>query len=400
MSKNADPVRHMDRWKYFALIFVLVGSLSDYSVFFRGTIFPTVFVLGSCFLFVTLYLVIDDRTLHIPRYLLVPLTTLLCAYAITMPFRPEVFYRSIIDITVLSVSVLLIPQVIDRSLFFYFVQNLSVLLVLIGLPAVIIGPYSLFGTTIGYPWQASLPILPGTWYPLQSIYTNPNFLSAFILGGMLTALYSYDKLDNSYSLFACLVSGGGLLLTQSRSAIFIGAFAIFGYIFYKMWGPQIFPPVVIGSILLGVGGFFLLVFGVGPLSQVSLSGRREIWQASILVLIEKPLIGYGPVPLGPIIETKLGSSKPPHSSYIRMFLETGIVGGVSYIWTISTILYQHIRLPIDGESAICFLLGLSLATIMVFETFTLSGIGSSSILASITFGYLIDDFNSYALAGD
>ena len=143
----------MSRWKYVGFVLIVVGSLSEYTVFFRGTIFPTVFFLNSCGLVVVSYLLTDDDSVvHIPRYLLGPLMMLFGAYALTIPFQPTVFYRRIIDIIVITISILLIPQIIDRSIFFVTVRNLSAVLVSIGLPAVFIGPYSLSGITFGYPW--------------------------------------------------------------------------------------------------------------------------------------------------------------------------------------------------------------------------------------------------------
>jgi O-antigen ligase len=291
---------------------------------------------------------------------------------------------------------LLIPQTIDRSIFFVIVGSLATGLVIIGLPAVFTGPYSLLGTRFGYPGYADIPIFPGQLFALESIYTNPNFLSVFILLGLLISLYFYDNNRTNHSLFILFVNGVGLLLTQSRSAILVGIIAVIGYIFYKKCGTPLFRLSVFTSTLLGMGGLILAVTGIDPLSQISLSGRRDIWQAGISLLLEKPLIGYGQVLLGPIIETEMGLSKSPHNSYLRIFLETGVIGGVGYTWMISSILFHHIRLPLNRELVMTFLLGLSIAVVMIFETFVIGGIGSSSIFASITLGYLIKDNIDYS----
>lgn len=385
----------MNYLKYFGFILILVGSMATYTVFFRGTLFPTLFVLGSCSLFVVSYLIIDESRVHIPRYLLGPFIVLLGAYAITMPFRPTVFYRPVIDLIVMSVSMLLIPQAIDRSVFFVAVRNLSTILVLIGLPAIVAGPYSLFGTTVGYLWKVDLPVLSAQLYPLQSIYTNPNFLSVLLLSGMLASLYLHDANPTNYSPFVFLVNVIGLLLTQSRSAILVGVFAVLGYLLYKAWGTPLFRLAVLGGGFLSVGSLLLIVTGVGPLAQISLSSRREIWKAGIEVLLENPLIGYGQVPLKHIIEAELGFPRSPHNSYLRVFLETGIVGGIAYAWLIISILFHHVRLPLNEKRVISFLLALSVATVMVFETFVLGGVGSSSIIASMALGYVIKDVSDY-----
>lgn len=386
----------MNQWDYTGFVLILIGSMSAYMEFIRGTAYPTILVLSSCGLFILSYLLAGgDRVLRIPRFVFWALIILFGVYAFTMPFRPIVFYRPIIDLIVITVSMLLIPQVIDRSTFFVTVRSLSTTLVLVGLPAVFIGPYSLLGTTVGYQWQAELPVLSSQLYPLQSIYTNPNFLSIFILAGMLVSLYLFDTDRTSYSLFMLFANGVGLLLTQSRSAIVIGFLAVIGYLFYKIWGIQLFRLAILGSVLLGVGGLILLVTGVGPLAQVSLSGRREIWRTGISMLLEKPFVGYGPVPLGPIIETELGSSKSPHNSYLRIFLETGIIGGVTYSLLITSVIFYHIRICLNENLVITVLLAVSITGTMIFETFTIGGVGSSSMLASITLGYLIHDINSY-----
>jgi O-antigen ligase len=372
--------------------------MSANTVFFRGTFLPPVLVLGSCGLFVASYLLTaDDSVVRIPRYLLGPGIMLFGAYALTIPFRATVFYRPVIDLIIITVGMLLIPQTIDRSIFFVTVRNLSTGLVIIGLPAVFVGPYSLHGIRFGYPGYVYLPTFPGKVYALESIYMNPNFVAVFILFGLLISLYFYDNNRTNYSLIILFVNGIGVLLTQSRSAILIGIIAVLGYIFYKIWSTLLFRVAVLTSTFVGIVGLILIVTGVTPLSQISLSGRLEIWQAGISSLVERPLIGYGPVDLQPIIEREVGIFASPHNSYLRVFLETGIIGGIGYTWMISSILFHHMRLPLNRELIITFLLGLSVAVVMVFETFVLSGIGSSSIFASITLGYLIKDSVDYSM---
>jgi O-antigen ligase len=388
----------MNWWKYVGFVLILVGSMSANTVFFRGTFLPPVLVLGSCGLFVASYLLTaDDSVVRIPRYLLGPGIMLFGAYALTIPFRATVFYRPVIDLIIITVGMLLIPQTIDRSIFFVTVRNLSTGLVIIGLPAVFVGPYSLHGIRFGYPGYVYLPTFPGKVYALESIYMNPNFVAVFILFGLLISLYFYDNNRTNYSLIILFVNGIGVLLTRSRSAILIGIIAVLGYIFYKIWSTLLFRVAVFTSIFVGIVGLILIVTGVTPLSQISLSGRLEIWQAGISSLVERPLIGYGPVDLRPIIEREVGIFASPHNSYLRVFLETGIIGGIGYTWMISSILFHHMRLPLNRELIITFLLGLSVAVVMVFETFVLSGIGSSSIFASITLGYLIKDSVDYSM---
>lgn len=388
----------MNWWKYVGFVLILVGSMSANTVFFRGTFLPPVLVLGSCGLFVASYLLTaDDSVVRIPRYLLGPGIMLFGAYALTIPFRATVFYRPVIDLIIITVGMLLIPQTIDRSIFFVTVRNLSTGLVIIGLPAVFVGPYSLHGIRFGYPGYVYLPTFPGKVYALESIYMNPNFVAVFILFGLLISLYFYDNNRTNYSLIILFVNGIGVLLTQSRSAILIGIIAVLGYIFYKIWSTLLFRVAVLTSTFVGIVGLILIVTGVTPLSQISLSGRLEIWQAGISSLVERPLIGYGPVDLRPIIEREVGIFASPHNSYLRVFLETGIIGGIGYTWMISSILFHHMRLPLNRELIITFLLGLSVAVVMVFETFVLSGIGSSSIFASITLGYLIKDSVDYSM---
>ncbi|WP_459190888.1 O-antigen ligase family protein [Halosimplex sp. J119] len=387
----------MNRWRYVGFVLILVGSLSTYTVFFRGTFLPTVLVLGSYGLFAASYLLTDnDNVVRIPRYLLGPGIMLFVGYALTIPLQPTVFYRPLVDLIIICISMLLIPQTIDRSIFFVIVRGLATGLVIIGLPAVFVGPYSLLGTTFGYPGYADLPVFPGQVFALESIYTNPNFLSVFILCGMLISLYFYDINRTNYSLFIFFVNAVGLLLTQSRSAIGVGIIAVLGYIFYKIGETPLFRLAVFTSTLVGMGALILTVTGVDPLSQISLSGRRDIWQAGISILLEKPLTGYGQIPLGPILETETGLFASPHNSYLRVFLETGIISGIGYTWIVFSILFHHIRLPLNQELVITFLLGISIAVVMIFETFVLGGIGSSSIFAAIILGYLIKDSVDYS----
>lgn len=381
----------MNFWKRFVFVLFLLGSLTGYSTYFRGTSFPTIIVLGTGCLFLTMNFLADENRVCIPKFLHKPILALFGALVLTLPLQPLVFYRPIIDIIIITSTVLILPQAIDRIVFFNTVSIIAMITVLVGVPAVFFGPYSAFGEIIGYPWRVSFVLLPVDLYPLQSIYTNPNFLSVFLLGGTLASLYLYDLNPTKHSLFILLINGSGLLLTQSRSAIMAGTFATFGYLLYRLVGNVKFRLVIQGGSLLGLGGLLLLGVGVGPLAELGLSGRREIWQASVDILLKKPFTGYGQVATSPLIESELGISKSPHNSYLRMFLTTGIIGGSAYLWIIISVLFYHVRLPLNREFVASFLLVLSIAIVMYFETFTLGGVGSSSILASISIGYLVKD---------
>ena len=64
-----------------------------------------------------------------------------------------------------------------------------------------------------------------------------------------------------------------------------------------------------------------------PLRKIS-NGRFELWQESISLILQKPLLGYGPE--AHAFETKIGYLQP-HNALLQSLLEFGIIGTIPFL---------------------------------------------------------------------
>ncbi|MDV6251378.1 O-antigen ligase family protein [Vibrio sp. EA2] len=64
-----------------------------------------------------------------------------------------------------------------------------------------------------------------------------------------------------------------------------------------------------------------------PLRKIS-NGRFELWQESISLILQKPLLGYGPE--AHAFETKIGFLQP-HNALLQSLLEFGIMGTIPFL---------------------------------------------------------------------
>jgi hypothetical protein len=131
-----------------------------------------------------------------------------------------------------------------------------------------------------------------------------------------------------------------------------------------------------------------------------LSGRLEIWSASVRAILHSPWIGYGPGTNAPALDPFLeGDSRrfvglSSHNTWLRTWVEDGIVGIIGFVGVALTALVLALRQIardrragplIQGMLAIFVGLGVAQA----FETFLLGGVGLPSFVWAIAAGFLV-----------
>lgn len=379
------------------LLFVatIVASTLPHSVFLEE--YPTV----STVLVLTLLgglavagLVSGSRSAPVPQYAILTLAGLWALLAINAIVRPALADRALVFVAVTGIGLLLVPWMVSRAFVFRFVARLAAVVAVLGLPAVVFGPFTAFGETVGHPWAVELLGLPVRAYPLVSYYTNPNFVSPLLLVGAIAAFREAVERDRSAPRWIFATNAVGLYLTQTRSAIAMGVVALALYGVYVGFGVRAFRTAVIaGGTALATT--VLVVIGILPgpdvVSTVDLSGRGAVWRASVALLSDRPWLGHGPVRFATLIEPLAGLEEGPHNSYLRMFLRTGLIGGGAYTALVLTTLVGNLSLPQERLALANYLTGLAIAGVMVFEHFVLGAVNSMAILATVVLGYLVRD---------
>jgi O-antigen ligase len=280
-------------------------------------------------------------------------------------------------------NLLIIPHIISFRDMTFIVGRYAAGLALVGvLPY--LGIKSLFGVFDLSLWGADLYLYP-TLQPITSIFSNPNALGFVLLVGAIAAV-----IETSYSLrrapaILVILNSVGLLFTNYRTGWVVFAIIISLYIVYVVFGREMYTIAAAGGLAM-FSVVLLMMFDLLPgpvwLKELSLNGRRLLWQNTVTAIERSPIIGLG---FGDYTEVV----RNPHNSYLRMLLELGIGGGVVYTVIILQTLRQSTREAINWNT-----LGISLYLIGFFfvqmmNSLTFIGISFHSAFISIMIGYHI-----------
>lgn len=182
--------------------------------------------------------------------------------------------------------------------------------------------------------------MPGRVY---STFSNPNNYAEFlILLIPFCAAYALNKKDKVHRFTLCLLLVLPILAlatTYSRSCWV--SFAISVLVFIILYKPKLLI-LLFGFVLLSIP--FLpdtitnRILTIGNMGDTSNAYRIYIWEAAVKMIRDNFLTGIG---LGPAAFSKVYPSYAhvtavgaPHSHmlYLEVFIETGLLGGLSYLW--------------------------------------------------------------------
>ncbi|MDB9235813.1 O-antigen ligase family protein [Halorubrum ezzemoulense] len=275
---------------------------------------------------------------------------------------------------------------------------MSAFLVIIGIPTLAMESYSLGPIEIT-PWlyEFNLPpnLISGDINPIRSIFRIPNTLGLIASIGFFSSLgltiTAATKIRISFTILNFL----GAYLNGSRSAFIftlIGLVIFFVAIYLKCPISTFAVQSIFCSIFLP-----LIVFSIRPslIPQfIDLTGRRTLWEASINAIKTNPLLGFGAgdqsAYIDTYIENEMHSEKGPHNSYLRMFLTTGILGGVSYVLFVLYVIINSSKAmrSIEEKTIVVIIIIFSLHQMFSsWAIFGQVGIRFFGLASSIFFGY-------------
>lgn len=233
---------------------------------------------------------------------------------------------------------------------------------------------------------------------LTSVFANQNYLSALSAFGII-ALFGTMRSGRRkqwavLGLAICLL---GLVASGGRAAL-LGAVAGFVLILaYELVGSWSVLPIVVVGVIAGVGVVLIAVSGVlgARTAEALFTHRAALWQAALRAIADRPLLGWGLVDDGPIL---LGHGGPQpagnvfsvHNSYLRMFLMTGIVGGVLYLTLCAGAVIRGVQLATNPTKTVrCFPIALLIAVLILglFSNSPIFGLSFTSVLGALAFGF-------------
>lgn len=289
-----------------------------------------------------------------------------------------------------ALNLFVIPATFTREQFVDALTILATTLVLLAIPVAV--PALVFDTGQAGVWgQGTLP-------PLTSVFTNPNDLAALSVLGLVASLGTIRPDRHlGWSAGGLLVCTLGLLLARGRAAL-LGAIGVFVLLTaYKLLGRRAVLPVVVAGIvavLCVIVAALSDVLGT-DLTRTLFNHRAGLWQAAIRAVADRPVLGWGPVDDGPILvahdgPTPGGKARSAHSSFFRMFVMTGISGGVLYLTLCGGALFRGVQLINDPTARIRYVPLSLLAVVLVLGLFNNSpifGLNFVSVFSALAVGY-------------
>jgi putative inorganic carbon (hco3(-)) transporter len=273
-----------------------------------------------------------------PTLLARPLIALTAAGALSIAISRDTAgaTQDVVRLATLVVIVLVLNQILVS------VQRLKLLLAAIfvsALPPMLMGAYQMASGT-GLHRSASFD-------RVESTFAHPNpfamYLTLLIVLGV--ALFPYVGYRLKITLiFFLAASGGFLLLTYTRSAWIATAAGL------------LVVGLCHGKKVLGVAGLVvvlvvLTVPGVAARFQDlevtatssgapanSLVWRLGYWNQA-LELSDSPLLGEGLR----AVRASIDVQKEPHNDFIRVYVETGLVGLAAYLWLLGTLVVVAVQ---------------------------------------------------------
>lgn len=314
------------------------AKISASSVDATGAISLLFIVTGIAWLAVQRKRPTVESSPFVPSPFVPPLTALVVAGTCSIAFS-KLPMAAAIEVVRLA-TVLVIVAVLNRLL----VDRQRIKLILSAVFASSIVPVlvALFQIATG-----RVSYFPGGFSRVQATFEHPNPFAAYLTMLIILGAALYRHLPGGYRLLmlALLCCYAGLLVATYARGEWIAAVAgllVVGFLDNR----RLFMAVLVGAVVL-VLTIPSIQARFADLSQAerpsgapgnSLAWRVEYWR-QILNLQTDPLFGIGLRS----VELSAEAAKAPHNDFIRVYVETGLVGLLAYLWLIFVLLRQSVR---------------------------------------------------------
>jgi len=356
-----------------------IGSYAVVVVVYAGVLFA--FLYGSPGIFPV------DRS-YLSLFLLFILLfgasmVLNAALAAVMRYLAVAFFTGIL--------LFVVPRVISLWYYLGAVSRVSAALVVLGFL-----PYLGFSVQLDVVdftlWDSSL-----YWYPgfetITSVFVNPNPFGFLTLSGSIAAIAEWRRYRNRVALALVAINSIGLAFTNYRTgmAAYIAAVGLFTA--HAVGGRELLTVAVVSglsTILVVLLIMFAVLPGPDELVELSLSGRRELWNTAFGLFRDRPLFGYGFGNTAAVMRTlTTQASGQIHNSYLRVFVGLGVGGGVVYLALFFSALFRSLYRSVDTPGVITAVLLTTYFIVQIFNGLTFVGTSLHSSLIALTMGYAV-----------
>ena len=189
----------------------------------------------------------------------------------------------------------------------------------------------------------------------NNVEIDPNYLSAFMMIGLVFSLYWIGLSSNENKgwkllhLISALTIAYAILLTGSR-ATFLGIIiCLMGFALqvlsqkkasYKLFILILLPLALISVVLLVqifLPDDLLSRFEVNSLADSSNSRRIQHWISAIECILKRPVFGYGAAHTKDILQIFSGHIGDAHNTLLTLLLHFGVVGTTIFLYILFSI---------------------------------------------------------------
>lgn len=182
-----------------------------------------------------------------------------------------------------------------------------------------------------------------------STFSHPNTYAFYLvmLLPMALAVYLHHKEFSKAKILLgiyCLVLGFSMIITYTRGAWigFLFALIIIGFRYKKIFIILPFILVLILFLFPEISNRLQDLFDPLDRSTSSFAGRLIIWKETVHLFLNHPFIGHGIGSFPIYAEEILKKEQYAHNDYLRVAIETGIIGLFAYLLLLFNILRNAI----------------------------------------------------------
>ncbi len=237
---------------------------------------------------------------------------------------------------------------------------------------------------------------------LKSFFANRNQFAFFLYLGIISGVILVKRENKIFYKLSILIFIFFLFVTMSRTGILMGAILlVLLFLLNENMSAKNKIIISISAMLIGIIGLLLLMNFVPSIwNKISsnfvrvheiknLSGRTEIWQNGINILLESPinfLLGVGRFKSTSILHIGSKVFTQFHNIYLDMILTSGLVGIVYYGFIYYTVIKKVLKSDMDKKyKRIYIAMFITYGIYIMFESFGRFSIGSSDTICLIFF---------------
>ncbi|RBI60747.1 hypothetical protein DMJ13_17490 [halophilic archaeon] len=303
--------------------------------------------------------------------------------------------RTIVFTVGTAIILFALPRLIPRSAIEMAISRIAIVLLALGGIVAITDTYpAISGTSPKWLEATALPGLPMSIIPWVGILNSPNLLGAVCVLGAFAAATEYARTGTQESGLLAATLAVGSLSSASRTVLvaLIAGSGVVGayYLFDSHWmtasaisGLLVFTGIV--SVIANV------IPGPAAISGVQLWGRESLWGAAWEATMIRPFIGWGATDtaalVAPYVNDQWFAGRAIHNSYLRMFVMTGVVGGIVYVALCALSLWRASTSTRSLPDAVFVGMIVAVLVFQLFNAATIFGLSFRSLLYSLVIGY-------------